>query len=370
MAPFSFFRQPSKRLEPASSVLFISSGGLGDTVLLAQIFKRFRAVAGSQEKISLLLRKDAAKMSFLFSNDIDIQAVDYDRFRKSAKYRNETCKRLYERNFRCVVSLDYLRHPKLDEVLAKACSASETIAMEPRTWVKYDKLLLQNREIYDRLYDSGPVHLDKVVRWSRFADWLTVRKEPLHKLGLPGNSKPEPVNLPRPTIVFVPFSAVKEKQSLPELFVSIIDMVLEGNGGFDFVVAGAPGDLAKNPSFQSVLKLANVYFDDSSFEDLAPVLCAADLVVAVDTATMHLAAALGTPTLCLASAAYINEIVPYAPEISPDNVHFIFENMECAGCLGDCHLPPENGMYPCVARLDLSMVLAKVKGLLNKSERR
>jgi len=352
---------------PAQGLLFVASGGLGDAVLLAQVFGRFRKLAENGEKITILMRNDAAKMAFLFGDDIEIKAVDYGKLRKSRKYRNTICKDLYESNYRQVISLDYLRHPKLDEVLVTACSASETIAMEPRSWAKYDRLLVENRNMYSRLFDSGPVHLDKVVRWARFADWLTGSVEPPSKLGLPEEVKPAPASLPRPAIVFVPFSAVKEKQSPPALFEQIIDMVQSESAdsiGYDFVVAGAPGDLSNNPPFQTILERNDVYYDDSNFEAMAPVLRAADLVVSVDTATMHLAVALGTPTLCLASAAYVNEIVPYAPEITPDNAHFIFENMDCAGCLGDCRLPPENGMYPCVARLDLLMVLARVKALL------
>ena len=358
---FKFSSKRTERSDPASGVLFLSSGGLGDTVLLAHVFDRFRQVAQTGEKISLLLRKDAAKMAFLFGDDIAIEVVDFNKLRKSRKYRNDIFDGLYVANYRQVVSLDYLRHPKLDERLIQACSASETIAMEPRSWAKYDKLLNENRKFYNRLYNSGPVHLDKVVRWGQFADWLTGTTELPAKIGLPDALKPEPAALPRPAIVLIPFSAVKEKQSPAETYSQIIDSAPEG---YDFVVAGAPDDLSKNPSFQPIMERENVYYDDSTFVELAPILRAADLVISVDTATMHLAAAMGAPTLCLASAAYVGEIVPYAPEITPDNVHFVYENMDCAGCLGNCHLAPEDGMYPCVARLNLLMVLAKMATLL------
>jgi hypothetical protein len=79
---------------------------------------------------------------------------------------------------------------------------------------------------------------------------------------------------------------------------------------------------------------------------------------------MHLAVAAGAPTLCLASAAYVGEIVPYAPAITPDNVRFLYQSMPCEGCLGDCHLPTEQNMYPCLARLSEETVLATVKELM------
>jgi len=93
-------------------------------------------------------------------------------------------------------------------------------------------------------------------------------------------------------------------------------------------------------------------------------LRAANLVVSVDTACMHLAVAVGAPTLCLASAAYVGEIVPYDSALTPPNVQFVYKNMDCEGCLGNCHLPPENGMYPCVAQLLETTVLNRVREML------
>ena len=135
-------------------------------------------------------------------------------------------------------------------------------------------------------------------------------------------------------------------------------------GDYDFVVASAPNDLETNPEYVSLANVPGVSFDNSLFEDLAPKLKRARLVVSVDTAAMHLAAALGAPTLCLASAAYVNEITPYAAEITPDNVRFVYHSMECEGCLGSCPLPPEAGRFPCVARLDISDILKTIDELL------
>ncbi|MBT3305730.1 MAG: lipopolysaccharide heptosyltransferase family protein, partial [Alphaproteobacteria bacterium] len=150
-------------------------------------------------------------------------------------------------------------------------------------------------------------------------------------------------------------------QSPPALYRRIVENVSPNT---KIVLTGAPGDLESNPEFKSLLELPGVSFDDSVFEDLIPVLRGAQLVISVDTALMHLAVAVGAPTVCLASAAYVGEIVPYDSAIAPDNVRFLYHTMECEGCLGDCVLPMENGMYPCVARLDQDQVIAGVSEIL------
>jgi len=73
---------------------------------------------------------------------------------------------------------------------------------------------------------------------------------------------------------------------------------------------------------------------------------------------------MNAPTLCLASAAYVGEIVPYAREISPPNVRFVYTPMACQGCLGACRLPPENDRFACVARLSQNDVLREIDDLL------
>jgi ADP-heptose:LPS heptosyltransferase len=164
-----------------------------------------------------------------------------------------------------------------------------------------------------------------------------------------------------PMVVIQPFSAVKRKQSPPALYRRIIESLPTG---IRIILTGAPGDLECNPEFQTLLDLPGVEFDDSVFEDLVPLLRAARLVISVDTALMHLAVAVGTPTVCLASAAYVGEIVPYDDAIAPVNARFVYHSMDCEGCLGHCIHPAEDGMFPCVARLEKERILATVREFL------
>jgi hypothetical protein len=50
--------------------------------------------------------------------------------------------------------------------------------------------------------------------------------------------------------------------------------------------------------------------------------------------------------------------------VAPANARFVYQSMPCEGCLGSCVLPEENGMYPCVARLDEGRIVAAMKEML------
>ena len=354
-------RRLTGRPGEGSGVLLLSSGGLGDLVLFALVLPRLAALARYGETVTVLIRRDARKMAFLFPKGVAVKAVDFARLRATPAYRWGVLDDLYRSNFRLVVSCDFLRHPDLDEALVAACAAAETVAMEPRSWPKYEPRLKRNRALYARLWDSGAVHQDKVVRWARFTDWLTGGEAPPPLVRLAPEVLEPAAALAQPTVVIQPFSALKRKQSPAALYQRIIDALPEG---FRVVVTGAPGDMDRNSEYKALIERAGVTFDPSTFEDLVPLLRAARLVVSVDTALMHLAVAVGAPTLCLASAAYVGEIVPYAAAITPTNVHFAYQTMPCEGCLADCHLPAEEGMFPCVARLNGDAVLEKVRELI------
>lgn len=349
------------RTMAGNGVLVVASGGLGDAVLLAHVFSRFAALARPGERVSLLLRRDAGKMAFLFEGSAEVQTVDYDRFAHSFLFRRKTIREIGHARWRLIVNTDFLRHPKRDEALIKALRADEKVAMVPRGWAKYDSALEKNKAIYARLFDSGPVHLDKVLRWVHFADFLTGTNAPTTRLRFADEHVPPPAQTTRPIVLLIPFSAVREKQASPDLFAKIARAVPDT---YDVIVPGAPDDPHRNPDYAALLSLPRVRFEACDFIRLASLARAARLVISVDTAAMHLAVGVGAPTLCLASAAYVGEIVPYAPEIAPPNAHFIFTPMACAGCLGHCILPLEENVYACVARLPRASIVDEVKRLM------
>ncbi|MGB0670448.1 MAG: glycosyltransferase family 9 protein [Rhodospirillales bacterium] len=345
------------RRQSSKDILVVAAGGLGDTVLFALGLPRLLKLCQDGETLTVLLRKDARRMAFLFPAEVKTDWVDFDQMRSSPAYRFSQFRKFYHQHFRLIISADYLRHPHLDEALIRAAQAGRALAMEPRPWRKYDDKLKANRAIYARLFDSGERLQDKVIRWARFNDWLLDDHAPPPRVALPAAQLPPPARLERPTLVIQPFSAVKGKQSPVALYAAILDRLGDGH---DVVIAGGPNDLPANPDYAALLERPNVRLDTAPFADCVPLLRAAKLVISVDTAMMHLAAAVGAPTLCLASAAYVGEIVPYAPDVMPENLEVLYQHMPCEGCLGDCPFPREDGMYPCVARLSADRVLEAV----------
>ena len=359
-------RRTSTRPGAPSGVLIVSSGGLGDTVLFSLLLPNLTGLAAHGESVTVLLRSDGAKTAFLFSPEVEVLTVDFPRLNRDAAYRWQQFDQLFGRNFRIALSADFLRHPYLDEALLVATNAAQTIGMEPRPWPKYDRALQSNRRLFDRLFDSGPLHVDKVVRWSRFTNWVTGDDAPAPKVALPVDRLSAAHENEMDFVVIQPFSAVKGKQPSVEVFRQVVEAI---PADLDVLITGAPVDMDGNPEFKDLLERPNVSFDDSRLEPLCAKLRFAKLVVSVDTAVMHMAVVAGAPTICLASAAYVGEIVPYAEEIMPDNVTFFYHDMPCRGCLGNCSQPLEDGRFACVERLEIEPVLDKIKSQFPSDDR-
>ena len=333
-----------------SGVLIVSAGGLGDTVLFSQVVDRFARLAHPDEPVTVLLRSDAMAMGFLFPPFMRLEGVDYGLMRQPA-YRRAMFHTLWRAHYRLVIHTDYMRHPDLDEALVMATDAPSKMAMVARHSPKHGPRLQKLGRQYTKLFQTEAGPCDKVLRWVAFANSLTDRNDAPPVLHRDVVSVP----LERPTAVLQPFSAVALKQSPLELWQRIIAAL---PADWDVLVAGHPKDLAANPAYESVLDGKRVRFEGAKFRDLAPILAAARMVISVDTACLHLAALVGAPTLCLASAAFVGEIVPYDPAIAPANLTVLHATCAHQGCLGACHYAPIQGMYPCVADLDPAQVEA------------
>jgi hypothetical protein len=349
-------------------LLIVRSGGLGDTVLFAPQMDRFRALAEPGEPVAVLTPRASRKTAFLLGDDVEVIGVDYPRFLREAGYRAVVQAMLYRRGFRRVVSTDHLRHPLIDEAMIRACAAPVTEALSARPWPKHQARLDANRGVFSRLIDAGPgpgMSASMPQRWAHLANALTGGDAPPPLARIPDDRLPDPEPCPRPTVVMQPYSAVAEKQPAPALWGALIDAL---GPDVDVVVTGGPGDRAAHPAYEILFERPGVRFDGRGFQDIVPLLRAARCVVSADTALMHLAVACGAPTLGLASAAYVGDLVPYPDAVTPPDVRFLHTPMACEGCLGKCVQPLEDARWACVARLDADAAVATMRALMAEKE--
>ncbi|MBF0268529.1 MAG: glycosyltransferase family 9 protein [Alphaproteobacteria bacterium] len=331
-----------------SGLLLIEAGGLGDVLLLACAIDAFRTLAAPGETIRLLLRKESAKTAFAMPPGIQVEIVDFYRLMKDWRYRFATLAQVRSWNVGSVVSLDWRRHPWMDDALlaAAAHGADFSAAFEPKPWPKFGDKLQTNAKRLTKLV-AAPRPASMIERWLHLAQALTGQPPEAPRLRLhESHLSAPPEALARPTILFSPFASSRDRQPLPDFWEALAREFSD----FDLKLLAGPGDIERNPDFKEMAERLGVI--ERPFRELLPLFKAAKLVIATDSATMHLASLSGVPTLSLSAAAYVGEVLPHAPAYAPDNLRVMVSDMPCQGCIGDCQLPFRGERYECVARLE------------------
>ena len=352
------------RDEEPDGILLVSSGGIGDTLLFRLIIDRFNSLLRPNEQVHLVVRKECRHVAFLFPKKVQVYAVDYLRFHKSRPYRREVCKKIKGLNLRIAGSTDHLRHPLIDDVIVRGSGAPQKFALYPRAWPKYDALLVRNTKQYDTLVHVPDYMEHRLIRWWHLANKVCGEIKPIPKVSLPKTALPTPALLKRDLFMIHPFSAIKERQYSVKTFQSILEVL---PADCNIALSCGPEDIERNPEYKILLDDARTYADSSTLEEKASTLQAVRLVISIDSSVMHLATLCGAPTICLASSAHVVDSIPYDDRMIPDNVYFLYHDMECRMCLGQCSRPLEDNRYACIARMETGTVLDKITDFLNSS---
>jgi ADP-heptose:LPS heptosyltransferase len=265
---------------------------------------------------------------------------------------------------RIAASTDHLRHPLIDDVIVRASHAPQKFALYPRQWPKYDALLVRNTNQYDTLVQVPDNMEHRLIRWWHLANKVCGETKPVPKVTLPKTALPTPALLKRDLFMIHPFSAIKERQYSVKTFQSILEVL---PADCNIALSCGPEDIERNPEYKILLDDARTYADSSTLEEKASTLQAVRLVISIDSSVMHLATLCGAPTICLASSAHVVDSIPYDDRMIPDNVCFLYHDMECRMCLGQCSRPLEDNRYACIARMETGTVLDKITDFLNSS---
>lgn len=169
-------------------------------------------------------------------------------------------------------------------------------------------------------------------------------REALARAGLPPGT---------PYACLVPATTWPQKHWQPEAW-SALAAALPGAVGCVPVVLGGPAD---RPLAEQIRGMGGAFslVGETTLKSAAAVLAGARLAVAVDTALMHAAVAVGTPTVALCGASWWPGFQDY------ERFRLLREPLPCSPCL---HHPTCGGRFDCMRALTVERVLAAARELL------
>lgn len=325
-------------------VLVIRTDGLGDLILADPLFKLIKQTSKGV-RVALISRGEWKEI-FERSPYVDeVIPWDIQKYARSLRYRMNFIRALRTRTFDAAIHPVYSREPLSDEITC-CTRAALKIGFDGDLNNIEKKRKRQNDRCYARLIRHDAVDCTELERNRHFAEqlvgmkiraddfqpelWLTdedrlVSAELLRRYGIDPDQNA--------LIALFPGASSAYKTWPPESYADLGNRILQY---FDskFVICGthAEADIARVVASEihgPVVNLAG----KTSLTQLAAVLECSDLYIGSDTGPLHMAAAVGTPTLAIMGGGHFGRFYPYGDL----NKHqMVFKKMSCYGCNWKC----------------------------------
>ena len=303
---------------------------------------------------------DLARSTGMFD---EVVAVDTDAFAQDKAYRFDTLSRMRGLGAAIAVQPTYSRSYWIGDALVRATGAPERIGHDGdfnniRPWQKH-----VSDRWYTRLVSSGPQPMHELERNAAFLRGLGDHNAEgrLAPLG-PVVELPAALQLSERYFIAVPGAGSARRMWPIARFAAVARAVSRANH-LRLVICGSPGEtaLATELAQRSGLEDALVLAGRTSLPELVEMIRRSALVLANESSAVHIAAAVGTPSVCLLGGGHFGRFMPYPPGCAEHAPIPIFVRMECFGCHWQCRLPhAPDGPFPCIEGIEERAVLEAV----------
>lgn len=214
-----------------------------------------------------------------------------------------------------------------------------------------------------------PAAAEPLMELRRNAEFLRGLGLPSFRSGLPElpvRAK-APAGIPAPYYVLFPGAGVGNRQWPVQHFRELAERIHLATG-WTGIVCGGPGEEALGKELAAV---STAPLQDrtgaTSLGELVAVIAEAALLVANETSAVHIAAAVGTPSVCVVGGGHFGRFVPYQVEkaVTGPVPMAVYREMPCFGCNWRCpHCRDLHQVAPCIAAVSTDDVWGAVSKII------
>jgi len=356
----------ASRPPAGGAACIVQLGAMGDFVLWLAAGRRLaHHYRASGRKLVLVANAAWAQWAREMRIADEVWEIDPPRFGWDFRHRAEWLRRMRAAAFGEVVQPTHSRSALWGDSLVRASGAQRRIGSagdcaDTPPWLK---------RIADRwfseLIDCGATTRMEILRHADFlrglgiADFRATR--PVLEAG------PPPPELPAQYAVLVP-GAGWDGRAWPAAAFADIGRRLAARG-LTPVVVGGPGD---RPMAQLLMRELHATAVDrvgrTTLGELASILAGARLVVSNETGPAHIAAATGTPVVCIVGGGHFGRFMPHEFEAKDERGAWpivVAHRMDCFGCNWRCIYTRGDGeAVRCVREVGAAAVWGQVEACL------
>ena len=349
-------------------VLIVKLDAIGDFIVWLDVAKELRRVYPPNEyEITLMGNRiwtDLAKTLTYFD---EVWAIDRPVFFTQTAHYVELLDRLNSFKFDVILHPVYSREFLYGDLFVWASAAKQKIGMQGDcsnlSW--WQKRLGDN--FYSDLVPYSSRHENELennaelLRWLGFTDF---------KAGIPDLKGPYEhpfIQLHSDYYVITAGASVSLRMWPTSRFVALIERV-HALTGITAVICGSRAEerLGKTLESESAAPVINLT-GQTTLPELVAVISEAHFMVGNETGGVHIAAALGVPSVCIMGGGHFGRFIPYQEnDIQKQLPVPVFQEMECFGCNWECIYRIQPGKAaPCVERVSFESVLFAVRALMD-----
>ena len=359
---------PVRKSSVMNRVLVVRLDAIGDFVMWLDAAKSMANYYQSTGCAVLLVANSAwANWARTFGIFDTVIGLDVQKFRTNLIYRFRLIQEIRALGCGVAINPTYSRNWLLDDAVIRISGASERIASVGDPAAPKWKRCIANRW-YTKLIASTPESQMEFERNAEFLrNFLNIEFRASIPRLEPGELKADDsVCINGPYYVLFPGASWEGKRWPISGFRDIAQRVYEATG-WQGIVCGGPSEVGLGETLcrQSVAPLRSLA-GQTDLTQLAIVLAGSRLLLTCDTAAVHIAAACGTPTVCVLGGGHYGRFLPYTVPPIPGRPlpRVVIHEMPCFGCAWDCVFERQPGNpVPCIGRIhveDVWRVLAEV----------
>lgn len=350
-------------------ILVVRMDGIGDMVLFRRALDHYAGIFGVEKSaITVLGCTSWGSLADVVFEGYRFYAIDEHAYARRPFYRFRIS--LWVRNLAPAVAVcdSYMRRALMADSLVWVSSAPRTVVSLPyvseRTRAEFTYYLSQVSEIID----TGPYPIHEVVRHFRFVSAIAGRTIDPEGPRIAWRDQGPPLDAGAPYAVLNPGSNEPGRRWPLSGYVAVAKRLLDL--GYRVVFVGRPGERGDDRAIDEIANEEGVIdlTGRTSLAQLLDLMNHAALVLSNDSGPAHLSIALASPTVVIVGGGHFGSFVPYPREIAPQNVRFVYQEMECYHCFWRCHKRADKyQIFPCIGAIGEDRVWSACEALLGET---
>ncbi|MFC1603327.1 glycosyltransferase family 9 protein [Pseudomonadota bacterium] len=351
------------------SICVIRLDNIGDFILWLDAAKGMRKFYHDRTLV-LFVDKALSELASDIGLWDEVWPIDRRQMKLNPLYRFKMLCRVRKRGFDTAIQPTFSRELLFGDALVLATGASKRIGSVG----DLSNILAWQKKISDRWYTqlipAKQEPLMELLRNAEFLRGLGYNSFRAQCPQLPMHQHSREYSLESPYYLIFPGASDSIKKWTAASYAQLTDWLFEYSG-YQGVICGAIADQVDAEKIQRYSKapLKNLT-GCTSLSELSDVIAGARLLISNDTCAVHIAAAVGTPVVCILGGGHYRRFLPYQIEQSCDIPlpMSVIHSMSCFGCNWQCCydvLP--NQSVPCVAQITVESVIEAVKPVIDST---